>query len=83
MCAIYYVESESERDGDTMRRKQNETQPSRALRGLRFGWLVYQYMSSFYPPYIFQYKLWGLSVKELECSGHLYQQWNGLRNGQT
>ena len=29
-----------------MRRRQNETQPSRAPRGLRFGWLVDQYLSS-------------------------------------
>ena len=41
-----YIESKSEKDAVTMRLKQNETQPSRAPRGLRFGWLVDQYMSS-------------------------------------
>ena len=33
----------TESDADKMRSRQNETQPSRAPKGLRFGWLVDQY----------------------------------------
>ena len=39
----YNVDTLTESDANTMRRRQNETQPSRAPRGLRFGWLVYKY----------------------------------------
>ena len=41
-----HIDTLTEIDAVTMRRRQNETQPSKAPRGLRFGWLVDQYMSS-------------------------------------